>query len=281
MITEESTNDHEILSPDEQKVRELCLSLKKVDAPKDFDFKLKARIANTNSNAFQPRFGLAFRYALPALAMIFALSFLAYTSGIFSSNNVPVIADGSPEKTNSSLPQNTMASTFPTTTENENTNENLAVSNLSQNLPKIPENEIAENNPQKPKPEKKREGKNDNFNGSELKSVKPPEIVVPNFSSNVIPQKPQNVEKVTSLPVKEILAQFGINAAFENGKWIVKSVVQNGVGESSGIRENDIVEAIDNQTVSNEPVSAKTLNVKNITVTRGGGKLEIKLRNKQ
>ncbi len=281
MSDKEPQTETEILSADEQKVREMCLSLKKIEAPKDFDFKLKARIASSNAGDFRPRFGFAFRYALPVLVMIFVLGFLAYNSGMFSfSKNNAAIAQSSPETTNSSLPQNTLVST--SSPPQEQINDNSVISNSSPTLPKVPDNEIAGNNLKNSKIEKKREEKKDNSGGSsELKSVKPPLIVQPNFNSNTSPQKPQNVEKVTLFSVKEILEQLGINAAFENGKWIVKSVVDNGLAKSSGIKENDIVEAIDNQTISNEPVSAKALNFKNITVMRNGGKLEIKLRNKQ
>jgi hypothetical protein len=282
MSYEEPTTETESLSADEQKVREMCISLKKINAPKDFDFKLKARIANHQPGDFQPRFGFAFRYALPALAMIFVLGFLAYNSGIFSSSNKnPVVAQSSPETKDQSAPQNTVVSTFSPPEKKEPTNENSAILPSIQQTSKPSEKQqVAENDLQKSK-KVLVNGKKDSFTGSKVSALKEDKTIQQNINSNTTPQKPQNIVKVTPMPVKEILGQFGIDAVFEDGKWIVKSVVQNGVGESSGIKEKDIVEAIDNQTVSNQPISAKTLNVKNITVSRGGKKLEIKLRNKQ
>ena len=73
----------------------------------------------------------------------------------------------------------------------------------------------------------------------------------------------------------------GINADFENGKWKVKSVTANSLGESSGVMKDDIIEAIDNQSLASEIIKSKTFSGKTITVTRNGEKLQIKLRNKQ
>ena len=98
MSYQEIKNEPEILSADDQKLREMCLSLKKIDAPANFDFRLKARIAGSRKSDFQPRFGWAFRYALPALALIFAFVFLAYNSGFFTSENKTVVAENSPAK---------------------------------------------------------------------------------------------------------------------------------------------------------------------------------------
>jgi PDZ domain len=278
MNYEEPKTETETLSADEQKIREMCLSLKRIDAPKDFDFKLKARIADCQPGDFQPRFGFAFRYAWPALAVIFVLSFLAYTSGVFSSsNNNPVIAESSVQQ-NPSLPQNTMVANYTSPIPKEQPDENLTASKLNQETPKTFEKQqVVENNPQNPKKVFDNR-KKDSFKGSKDSALKVDKPIQPNFNSNSIPQ---NAEKVTLFSVKEILEQLGISAVFENGKWVVKSVVQNGVAKSSGIKENDVIEAIDNQKVSNEPVSSKTLNFKNITVTRNGEKMEIKLRNKQ
>ena len=96
-----------------------------------------------------------------------------------------------------------------------------------------------------------------------------------------LPQNPQNVENPNSISVKDVLSINGINADFENGKWTVKSVTANSIGESSGVKENDIIEAIDNQPLSGETINGKTFSGKTITVVRNGGKSQIKLRNKQ
>ena len=56
----------EVLNADEQNVARLLLGLKRVDAPKDFDFHLKARIANATPAVLRPvRFFPVLKYGVP------------------------------------------------------------------------------------------------------------------------------------------------------------------------------------------------------------------------
>jgi hypothetical protein len=101
------------------------------------------------------------------------------------------------------------------------------------------------------------------------------------FDQKTVPQNLQNTEQTNQLPVKEILSVIGVSADLENGKWKVKSVRANSIGESSDIKENDVIEAIDNQPLSPETVFTKTVKGNSVTVTRGGEKLQLKLRGRQ
>jgi hypothetical protein len=281
MSYEKSHNETEILNAEEEKLRELCLSLKKIDAPGDFDFKLKARIASAKPSDFQPRFGFAVRYALPALALILVLGLLAYNTGFLSSNSNPMVAGSPVGSPTSGLPQNTAVSS-------------LAPSDIA----KQPETNPAAVNPETPKtiessqPQiagryiqtaKKdlRESKKDSNGGSRDFSLTEDKTKQPNFNSNLMTPKTLNIEISNPISVKDVLTFNGINANFENGKWTVKSVLANGVGESSGVRENDVIEAIDNQPLAADTVFNKTVKGQTITVTRNGEKSQIKLRNKQ
>ncbi len=285
MSYEKPKNENETLSDDERRLREICLSLKKVDAPKDFDFKLRARIADSKASDFQPRFGFAFRYAMPALALIMFLGLLAYNSGFWSSPNNQIIAGGNSETVSPTLPQNSVVSSFAPSETKETSNENSAALPSNQNLPKVPERIVAEKRPQNSRIEKKRESKNDNFKGSDTSTFKIAPVIQPiepeNVPQNSQNNESQNIEKINLTSVKEILSTNGINADFENGKWTVKSVRANSLGESSGVKENDIIEAIDDQPLSAETVFNKTAGGKTITVTRKGEKSPFKLRIKQ
>ena len=174
-----------------------------------------------------------------------------------------------------------MASAITSPKEPESTNENPVISNSNQNLPKVSENQVAGIKPNKSEIERTSNVKSDDSTRSEDKAFKSTNVIQPRFEQKNPIQTPQNNEKTNPLTVKNVLSINGINADFENGKWTVKSVTANGIGESSGIKENDIIEAIDNQPLSVGTVFNKTAAGKTITVTRGGGKLEIKLRNKQ
>jgi hypothetical protein len=280
MNYEHPKNEPESLSADEQKLREFCCSLEKVEAPKDFDFKVKARIANAKPRDFQPRFAFALRYAVPALALILVFGLLAYNSGIWSSNDKPFVVENQNAPPNPILPPNGAAVNF--STPEQTTNSNSTVLPATPNSLKVPENELAAGNSKSPKAAKKRELKNDNFNGSGTSTFRIAEVIQPKgFEQKTLVQNPQNDEKENPMPVKEVFSQMGINADFENGKWRVKSVTANSVGESSGVKENDIIEAIDDQPLTAETVFNKTAGGKSITVTRNGEKSQIRLRNKQ
>ena len=281
MNYDKSPNETETLSADERKLREMCLTLNKVDAPKDFDFKLKARIAGAKHSDFEPRFGFAWRYALPVLALIVVLGLLAYNVAFSTSSNSPLIADNPvAAPPNPALSQNsTISSVAPP---EQNPNQNPADSPANQNLPKTPQAVVAVNKPKNLEVVKTREIKNDNFRGSAVKSAKRAPILLPNgFDQNSVMPKNLDIQPSSPIQVKDVLSINGINADLENGKWKVRSVTANSVGESSGVKENDVIEAIDEQPLSAETVFVRTVKGQTITITRNGEKSQLKLRVKQ
>jgi hypothetical protein len=282
MITQEIKTDTEILSADERKIREMCCSLKKVDAPRDFDFKLKARIASTNPRDFQPRFGFAFRYAMPALALIFVLGFLAYSGGFWASKNNQIAAESSIGITNPALPKNTMTSNFSAPDDKSRTNENPVILPANQESPKAPEKaQVADNNLLRAPKKDLRENKKDSFGGSKDFGFTRDIPKQPNFNSNTLLPNQQDNENSVPMSVRDVLSISGIKADLENGKWRVRSVTANSLGENSGVKENDIIEAIDNQPLSAETVFNKTISGEILVITRNGVKSRIKLRSKQ
>lgn len=278
MSYEKTTKETEILSADDEKLREMCLSLKRVDAPKDFDFKLKARIAKTNASDFKPRFGVAFRYALPALAVIMVFGWLAYTGGFWSSAGNQVAVEKPTIQQTPTLPQNSAAANFAPAEKKEEISENAPDSLADQSSPKVPETEVAGRQPKAPK---KDLPKNNPGGGSKDFGVMPATPRQPNFNSTPLNQVSRNIEKVVPMPVKEVLSQMGINSSFENGKWTVKSIAANSLAEGSGVESGDILEAIDDQPLSAENIDGKSVSGKTFTVTRNGEKIVLKVRNKQ
>jgi hypothetical protein len=277
MRMEKSQIETETLSPDEQKLREMCLSLKKADAPADFDLKLKARIAGAKPSDFQPRFGFAFRYALPALAVILVLGFLAYSGGfLFSNNNPAAVAENSVIPQNLT-PQNSAGSAPPEITGQPGSSVAVANPDSQKTSEKSQPQAAGIQNPKKDlrKEEKELSVRSKVFSLTEDKTNQT------NFNSNSVLPNPQNLRQSNPISVKEVLSTNGIIVDLENGKWTVKAVTANGVGESSGVRENDIIEAIDNQPLSAETVFTKTVKGQTVTVLRKGEKTQIKLRNKQ
>jgi len=282
MKTENVKNETEVLCAEDEKLRVLCSSLKSVEAPKDFDFKLRARMANGKSSDFQPRFGLAFRYALPAFLVILIFGLFAYNSGIFSSTEKnPLVATGETPSASPAVSSNVAVSNFSSTENNPQTKDEIQASPSEQNFPKVSA-EVAQTTPKTPALPKKRELKREvEFKGNFEPTSRAANVIVPqDFVQKPIFQNSPNDEKSGSLSVKDVLAFVGINAEVENGKWTVKSVNSNSIAERSGIRQNDSIEAIGEQPLNAGTSFGKTVNVRAVTVSRSGEKIVIKIRNK-
>jgi hypothetical protein len=281
MNYEKPNNENENLSADDQRLGEMCRALKKVEAPKDFDFKLKARIAGAQPADFQPRFGWALRYALPALGLILILGLFVYNGGFLSFSNNSMVAQGSNPPPNTALPQNNaVAGIAPH--EASAPSENSAALPAVPNLPKVPEKATALRNPEKTGNAPLGKPRNGSSSNSVDIAVRDLPLIQPdNFVKKSEPQNLPANQESSPISVKEILSIMGINVELENGKWKVRSVTANGVGESSGVRADDIVEAIDEQPLSSETVFNKIVKGKKMTVTRKGEKSQLELRNKQ
>ena len=122
---------------EQTRVWQVIEHLETVDGPKDFDFRLKARIANAKPTDFQPRFLPALRYVLPLSLAVLVFAFVVFNSGYFVGyNSAPQVAEKNPP-----------------TIENLNPSSNSSVSafNQSNTFESLPdENSIAEvSNPAK------------------------------------------------------------------------------------------------------------------------------------
>ena len=94
--TENKIEAEEGLSADEAKVRELLGGMKRVETPKDFGFKVQARIANAKPETYRETAGgwVFLRYAAP-LALVLIVTSAFVISGIYKVNDdsVPAVAE--------------------------------------------------------------------------------------------------------------------------------------------------------------------------------------------
>ena len=262
-----------------------------VDAPNDFNFRVKARIANAEPNDFQPRFFPVLRYVLPLSAVGLILAFVVF-NGIFSIDDKTVspIAENKfqtlDKKENlaassSTVEQVTDDSQSPKIEQsiagnpNTPTFENKKELKMPQDKPRFVAAKFAK------KPQVKTPGNSrENSGGSQLNAVSQPRILTPkglNPTQKI--ETPSNFEKINPMTAGQILSELGIETVLENGKWEVKSVKQNSVGERSRVKVGDLIEAIDGEKLTGEPKRAKTIEGKKLTVLRGAEKIEISLRN--
>lgn len=260
-----------------------------VDAPKDFDFRVKARVANAKPADFKPHFLPALRYGLPLSIVILILAFVVFRGVYFLEEPVPQVAEKTlqPPSLKESLPlsdstkEDSIAASQPL---NPKTPADIAKTNLPE-YKKAAENGgektrfVAVRNAKKSatKIEKNNEKTS---GGSQVLAASQPHIYSPKgIQPGQTNENPSNFETASSITAEQILSQLGIEVVAKNGKREVRAVKQNSVGERSGVRIGDTIEAIDGENLGGEPIRAKKIEGKKLTVARGAEKIEILLRN--
>lgn len=267
----------------DEKVRQMLASLKQVEAPKDFEFRLKARIANANPKAYQTSYKRRLAFALPAFASIAVSAFVVINGNFFG---------GSQQV--SSLPETTARPSF-AQEQNQPQNEFVAAGNTIVN--KAPEEIFVGNSnaqtrkdekaelpltavksPEKPKNEIRRPGSKDSPEGSRETALTIIEAKTPKgLNPNKKVETPKDFNSEKTFSVEEILSPLGVEVTLENGKWKVKNVTQNSAAERSGIKADDVVETLDGKKLSATPLRGKKIEVKKLGVKRAGAQVEINL----
>ncbi len=299
---ENKIETNEILSADERKIRALIGGLKQINAPKDFDFRLRARIAKAaSSNIRRPQLTPILRYVLPLSLVLFVIAAAVFKGVYRSDSQTAVQIDKSnrqaeiaeinqPNKTFTPAeapPQNSEILPAPPNNARQQRTEDIstrrgATREKIKNLQKPFDADVpplALKSFKKSTPAISSKGVNTEIiSGSRTSALKSSAVVAPpGINPNQTIKITPNAGNVKSLTVAEVLSQLGIEAVFTIADWTVKSVRQNSLAERSGVRSGDVVEAIDGEKLTDKPLKNKTIEGKKLTVARGAAKIEISL----
>lgn len=263
-------------------------------APNDFNFRVKARIAGRKPDDYRAPLFPLLRYVLPLGLVILISAAVVFNSVYFAgSQNVAQIA-----KTNSqtsiqtenpaiepaSFEQSAANVSLPTRVEKSlaevSNRKTEQVGNKTESKNFEGETQAAAHKSLKnPQPKTSRNIEK-NSGGSQVRASSLPRIFTP---KGINPTEPSetlpNAGNTNSITAEQILSLLGIETTLENGKRQVKAIKQNSVAERSRIKVGDWVEAIDGEKLTNEPIRAKTIEGKKLTIVRGTEKLEIPLHN--
>jgi membrane-associated protease RseP (regulator of RpoE activity) len=261
--------DDEELGAEDLALHTKLAGLRRVDAPADFDFRLKARIANGRGQL--KRGFITARtaaYVLPAVAA-------AVIGGSY-------LIPGNPEAPIAA--ENNMVSQIRPPVENREPVERAAltpqaevtpVSTISSLEPKRPVNAVARQVPvQRDETEKGRPA------GSFDSAIQSSNPILPR-GFDPAPASPRAVEPPgpqRHVEVSQILKVLGIDAVSQSSGWRVRGVGQNSIAERSGLLAGDLITALDEKSVADRSVFENGFEVKRLTVSRQGRVLQIDLR---
>jgi hypothetical protein len=261
-----TVGETEMLSSDEQNVSRLLSNLKRVDAPKDFDFHLKARLANASSGDYRPVWLFPImKYALPlALFLVLGSAFVLINSS--SGADVPIIAD----ITSESVPPFKSAN-LDSGRESEATNSTARQPDetltAKKNRPVEEPSALDNRQEQNVTPPKRLiiPGNSVDFRSIDRTIKKAPEGR--RFGNTNTTLNPEGVGPIIPLQFRQMLMSLGIDASDAGDKtWMVMRLAKDGIAERSGLQVGDMMEAIDDKPIT--PLYDGSFSVKSISVRR-------------
>ena len=263
-------------SSDEQIVSRLLSDLKRVDAPRDFDFHLKARIANASPADYRPvRFFPVLKYAMPlALFLVAGAAFVLTNS--YTGENMPVVAgpEISPASVVADPNSGKQADTVSVPTR---VPENILIPDSP---PAGTREFVAERPRQSTLPRPNRPAGSNSPGGSYDSTQKnsPAPISRRGVGSNSnLATGPGRTVTSAPLEFRQMLMRLGIDASDAGQKtWKVNALTRDGIAARSGLRVGDLMEAIDGKPI--DSLYDNSFSVSSISVRRDGKTVRIDLK---
>jgi hypothetical protein len=254
----------------ERKVAEMLGSLKRVEAPANFEFGMRAKIA---AGAPKTRASLIpfVKLAAPlALVLIVGAVVLFYGSLPSTTDAPPVVEKQAVEK-----PQAVERTLPPVITEPQPA-ERASGPNATESEPRREADNSRSLDSQVARRRSSDTGKRDRRGGSV-------DIPLHRGGSTDFGITQSNTISINgtdkNIPVKEVFNMMGINADFVNKGWKVRSTSEGSIAQKAGLQGGDIIELIDGLAVSEKTAFKGGFNGKTFSVRRDGKPVEIKLTN--
>ncbi len=270
--TEQIKENLSEFGPDEEKISRLLSAMKRVEAPKDFDFKVRARIA-AGRPAERPAFGIPalVRYAVPLILLILIGVYFGFNAFYPNKNiGVPEVADSKPPMVvpQAAPPSNEIAVVAPAPSV-ASSPDRAAVKKTE-----MPNITVAET------PLKKSIAINKPAGESYVEGSRQPTILLPrDVNANSRPAaNTKSMDPPMQSRAGQMFSLFGISGTLEKGGWRVSSVGPDTLAGRSGVKAGDVIEAINNQSVDKVTFNGK-FDGQSLRVRRGSETIQIKLKN--
>ncbi|MCA1588853.1 MAG: hypothetical protein LC734_00390 [Acidobacteria bacterium] len=255
----------ENLPVEERQIAEMLGGLNRAEAPGDFEFRLKARIARRNAAAEQrPFMLLMLKVAAPTGLLVALGSFLTF-SGILSPNaptpTAPPTAPG--PFSEAAIPENTeLADAEPRSMGR------VSSSRVNQEALKLRDASSTQGRRGGSRVEARRQ----------VEVIQPPPgVVVPEIPSSV---RPGNTQSAYGIGMKDVFKLIGVEAKAGDTGWEILSIEPASTATKSGVKVGDLVEAVDDRQVNATTVIDGGFTAKTLKILRDGKRISVKLTNK-
>jgi hypothetical protein len=282
-----------------RQLSQMMTSLPQVKAPKDFEFGVKAKLAESKSDKTLSPVWQALRYILPLSVAGLIFAFAAFNSNLFNSRepSSPIV------KSEETIEKKNQNSTNSFEQKEKSGDELVAIAadakvnedstNSDGQIPdkktEQTETDIASS---KTETRLKPESNKDQVLSIDIKREKelPKSKDSASTSSDIINPRGSNVDdKINNLRVNknsklftasDILSPLGISTINEDGKLRVTSLRDNSLGKNSGVKVGDVIIAIDGQVLSSNPIKTGIVEGNILRVRRNGQEIVIAIRNR-
>ena len=239
--------------------------LGKVTAPYGFEANVRSAIKARSGRSFfaAPGFLLGIKFAVPAILLLFLGAFLLFSTGGVDHDRIAVlepVAQPAPANVASGVP----ASEPPTSGQVNN-----VVSEAGQVNARVPANRNARGSQTSGNGREFQGGSRDFALSQDNTSIGPKDVDPDHKSGTASPTGPVTAET--------ILSKMGISSkCIEKGCNAV-SVRPASIGGTSGVKEGDVIEAIDGKPVDAGTVFKGNVIIRNVTVRRDGKRVIVPL----
>lgn len=269
----------ENLSETDRKLCRMLAGLERVEAPKDFDFHLKARIAKADPRAYRKSSAGRLGYLVPAAGLAAVLALAGFYGNFSGGENTPINAESVTAPFESVQPQSPLTKQF---AQISNANSNSFESNSAptvavQRISNLPSDENEAKRTDDGRRIERRSSKPDSNTSQVRASTVPPVIGPRGIDPDKRVEIPESEVEEKDFEAQSLLNTLGVETVLENGSIKIKSLPQNSPAARFGLKSGDVIESINDQKISNGKIRGKRVDMKKIGVKRGAETVQIDL----
>ena len=263
----------EEMSADDARVAAMLAGLRRVKAPANFEFGLKAKLASAVPPKRRPASIPAFvRYSAP-LAIMAVVGSLLYINSPESADVPAVQTAGVPAPVQKVIePEPQPAVNGPAKLEIQPDARTVASVNTVRPIRReasVPASIVRT----APRPV--------SGQGSTVHTLGQPKIFLPRgIDPAAVPGNALPGATTPPLGASDVLPALGIDAGYGDSGWKVRSVKGNSPADRAGVKAGDVVEAIDDTMLGRNPAFKGVVNAQVVRVRRDGKVIELTIQNK-